>query len=54
MPSATEIKTNGADLGEINRLLVEKVEELTLYILALNKELELLKQKLDQQIDKKH
>ena len=35
MPTAGEVKENGADIGEINRLLVEKVEELTLYILEL-------------------
>lgn len=35
MPSATQVETDGADLGELNRLLVEKVEELTLYILQL-------------------
>lgn len=35
MPTAVEVEENGADIGEINRLLVEKVEELTLYILEL-------------------
>ncbi|WP_159038540.1 hypothetical protein [Brumimicrobium mesophilum] len=35
MPTAFEVKENGADIGEINRLLVEKIEELTLYILEL-------------------
>jgi hypothetical protein len=35
VPTAQEIEENGADLGEINRILVEKVEELTLYILEL-------------------
>ena len=35
MPTALEVEENGADIGEINRLLVEKVEELTLYILEL-------------------
>jgi len=35
MPSATQIEKDGADLGELNRLLVEKVEELALYILQL-------------------
>ncbi|MEX1190874.1 MAG: hypothetical protein WEA99_02790 [Brumimicrobium sp.] len=39
MPSADEIKEKGADLGEINRLLVEKVEELTLYTLELEERL---------------
>jgi hypothetical protein len=39
MPSAQEIEENGADLGELNRLLVEKVEELTLYILEMEERL---------------
>jgi hypothetical protein len=43
MPTAKEVAEQGADLGEINRVLVEKVEELTLYMIQLNKEIELLK-----------
>ncbi|HEX4887308.1 MAG TPA: hypothetical protein VFV37_04600 [Luteibaculaceae bacterium] len=43
MPSASHIENNGADLSELNRLLVEKVEELTLYVVQLNKELTALK-----------
>jgi len=39
MPTATEVEENGADIGEINRLLVEKVEELTLYVLQLEERL---------------
>jgi hypothetical protein len=33
----------GMDLGEQNRLLVEKVEELTLYLIQMRKELDALK-----------
>ncbi|MFC3197601.1 hypothetical protein ACFOET_08255 [Parapedobacter deserti] len=33
IPSAQEVDKNGVDLGEMNRKLLEKVEELTLYIL---------------------
>ena len=32
MPSAKEIEKNGAELGEIQRLTVEKVEELFKYL----------------------
>lgn len=39
MPTATEVDENGADIGEINRVLVEKVEELTLYVLELEERL---------------
>ncbi len=35
VPSAKEYETNGVELGEMNRILLEKVEELTLYILQL-------------------
>ncbi|MGY3214782.1 hypothetical protein [Mucilaginibacter sp. HD30] len=33
MPSAEEVHQNGLDLGEMNRLLLKKVEELTLYLM---------------------
>lgn len=35
VPSAEEMSSAPVDLGELNRLLLEKVEELTLYILEL-------------------
>ena len=38
MPSAEEIAENGIALGEMNRLLVEKVEELTLHVIQLEKD----------------
>ncbi len=43
MPSAMEVEQEGADLGEMNRLLLQKVEELTLYIIDLQKQIEELK-----------
>jgi len=45
MPSAEEVSKNGMDLGEMNRLLVEKVEELTLYILEIEQRLKTLENK---------
>jgi hypothetical protein len=33
MPSASEVHANGLDLGGMNRLLLKKVEELTLYLM---------------------
>ena len=33
IPSANEVEENGIQLGEMNKLLLEKIEELTLYIL---------------------
>ena len=43
MPSAAEVEQDGADLGEMNRLLLQKVEELTLYIIDLQKQVDELK-----------
>lgn len=37
IPSAIEVSENGIEVGEMNRLLVEKIEELTLYILEQEK-----------------
>ena len=37
------MERNGADLGEMNRVLMEKVEELTLYIIDLQKQIDELK-----------
>ncbi len=45
MPTAVEVEENGADIGEINRLLVEKVEELTLYVLQLEERMKSLEDK---------
>lgn len=42
MPSAEEVDKNGVNLGELNRLLVEKVEELTLYVIELHERIEVL------------
>ncbi len=33
IPSAVEVQQNGIELGEMNKLLLQKIEELTLYIL---------------------
>ncbi|WP_437398719.1 hypothetical protein [Flagellimonas lutimaris] len=38
IPSAKEVEANGIALGDMNRLLLEKIEELTLYVIALKKE----------------
>jgi hypothetical protein len=45
IPSAADIEKNGVTVGEMQRLQMEKIEELTLYILELKKEIEQLKQK---------
>ncbi|MDD7885333.1 hypothetical protein [Flavivirga sp. 57AJ16] len=45
IPSAEEVKENGVKLGEMNKLLLQKIEELTLYVIDLKKEIEVLKTK---------
>jgi hypothetical protein len=44
VPSAKEMEANGVQLGDMNMLLLKKVEELTLYVIELKKENENLKQ----------
>lgn len=39
VPSAKEISDNGLELGEMNKVLMKKVEELTLYLIDQNKSL---------------
>ncbi|MEQ5790806.1 fibronectin type III domain-containing protein [Muricauda sp. NFXS6] len=45
IPSAKEVEANGLDLGEMNKLLLEKIEELTLHIIKLKEEVNTLKTK---------
>jgi len=45
IPSAEEVEVNGIELGEMNKLLLQKIEELTLYVIELKKEVEMLKVK---------
>ncbi len=40
IPSAKEVDANGIDLGEMNKMLLQKIEELTLYVIDLNKKIE--------------
>ncbi|WP_394973687.1 Ig-like domain-containing protein [uncultured Croceitalea sp.] len=43
IPSAKEVAVNGIELGEMNKLLLEKIEELTLHLIQIRKEIEKLK-----------
>lgn len=47
VPSAKEMETNGVQLGEMNMLLLKKVEELTLYLIELKKENDALKSRVE-------
>ncbi|WP_348619702.1 hypothetical protein [Pedobacter lusitanus] len=40
MPSAQKAEKEGVDLGEMNKLLLKKIEELTLHVIELNKRLD--------------
>ncbi len=43
IPSAQQVEKEGVDVGEMNKLLLQKVEELTLYIIDLQKQIDELK-----------
>lgn len=47
IPSAAEFKTNGYKVGEMDEMLLRKVEELTLYLIESKKEIEELKAKVE-------
>ncbi len=44
MPSENEVIENGVNLGEMDAKLLQKIEELTLYMIEINKEVKTLKQ----------
>lgn len=47
IPSAAEVAAEGIELGDMNRRLLEKIEELTLYIIEMKKENEALQQRVE-------
>lgn len=55
VPSASEIAAQGQDVGEMNTILLKKVEELTLHLISMQKEINLLKDSnkaLEEQVKK--
>lgn len=48
VPNQQEIETNGLNLGEMDAILMTKVEELTLYMIELKKENTLLKERIQE------
>lgn len=48
VPSAQEIKQDGVDIGQMNAILLQKVEELTRYIIDQQKQIEKQQQQLDE------
>ena len=47
IPSAKEMEDEGVDLAEMNKMLLQKVEELTLYLIKHQNEINELKKKLN-------
>ena len=47
LPSASQVSENGLGLGEINAKLLEKIEELTLYIIEQEERIQKLEEKLN-------
>lgn len=48
VPTAEQVEKEGANLGELSRIQMEKIEELTLYMIELKKEIEELKKKVNE------
>lgn len=48
VPSAAQVEEEGIELGEITRIQQEKIEELTLYLIEMQKEIDVLKARLDE------
>ena len=53
IPSAAQVKEEGILLGDMQRAMLEKIEELTLYVIALQKEIDDLKSQPRLSNDKK-
>ncbi|WP_316800448.1 hypothetical protein [Pedobacter frigidisoli] len=48
VPSATEAEQNGLELGEMNKLLLKKIEELTLHLIEKDKQLNRFEERLNE------
>ena len=46
IPSAAEVESNGVAIGEMHARLLQKIEELTLYVIELDKEGKALEEKI--------
>ncbi|MCV9387446.1 hypothetical protein [Reichenbachiella ulvae] len=47
IPSAAEMEANGVELGEMNMLLLKKIEELTLHVIELSEQNQELKKEIN-------
>ncbi|NII83288.1 tail fiber protein [Pedobacter sp. SG908] len=48
IPSAQEVAKNGIELGEMNKLLLQKIEELTLHLIEKDKTIEGILKRMDE------
>ncbi len=48
VPSESEVKEKGLSLGESNAVLLQKIEELTLYLIEQNKEMKALRSRVEE------
>jgi hypothetical protein len=48
VPSANEVKENGIAIGEMNKILLEKIEETTLYLIELKKQNDQLVKRIEE------
>lgn len=48
VPSAKEVEANGLDLGDNQAILLKKIEELTLYVIEQQKQIDQMKKKLEE------
>ena len=46
VPAAATVRAEGLDLGQMDAVLLEKVEDLTLYLIELKKENDALKERV--------
>lgn len=53
VPTAADVKENGVAVGEMNAVLLKKIEELTLYVIELKKENEAQQKELEKLVEKK-
>lgn len=49
IPSAAEVEKNGIELGDMNKKLLQKIEELTLYLIEQNKTIQMQNSNMEQQ-----
>ncbi|WP_185218118.1 hypothetical protein [Sphingobacterium mizutaii] len=47
VPSALDAESNGISLGEMNKILLKKIEEITLYLIDKDKEIDSLRKEID-------